>query len=96
MSDDRKIKLGGGYWLCNDQFCCWISKEYTTKEGKNKGKTYLRRCTGYSNNIEDALESFVDNATKEINAKSINNLIKEIKTLKTEIRAMTGEYNGRV
>ena len=93
---ERKIKLGGGYWLCSDQYCCWISKEYTTKEGKNAGKTYLRRYSGYVSNVEDALESVVDRYTREVNAKSINTLIKEIKTLKTEIKAMIGEYNERV
>ena len=93
MSDERKIKLGGGYWLCSDQYCCWISKEYTTKEGK----TYLRRYSGYSSNVEDALQGVVDRHTREIYAKSINTLIKEIKSLKTEIRKIIGEVNnGRV
>ena len=96
MSDERKINLGGGYWLCSDQFCCWISKEYVTKDGKNKGKKYLRRYSGYVSNVEDALESVVDRYTREVNAKSINTLIKEIKTLKTEIRALIGEYNERI
>lgn len=86
MSDDRKIKLGGGYWLCSDQYCCWICKEYTTKSGKNAGKTYLRRYSGYNAKVEDALEDVVDRHSREINANSINTLIKEIKSLKTLVK----------
>lgn len=82
---ERKIKLGGGYWLANDKYCCWIEKEYVTKEGKNKGKTYLKRVSGYHSRLEDALESFCDRHSREINAKSVNNLIKEIKSLKSLI-----------
>lgn len=89
MSDDRKIKLGGGYWLCSDQYCCWICKEYTTKSGKNAGKTYLRRYSGYNVRIEDALEDVVDRYSREISAKSINTLIKEIKSLKSLIKDLT-------
>lgn len=96
MSDERKIKLGGGYWLCSDQYCCWISKECVAKSGKNKGKTYLRRYSGYNTNVEDALQDVVDRHAREVNSKSISSLIKEIKTLKTEIRALIGVYNERI
>ena len=95
MSDDRQIKLGGGYWLCSDQYCCWISKEYVTKDGKNAGKTYLKRYSGYCNNIEDALESVVNKHGREINARSINNLIGEIKSLKTLIKQIGENLNER-
>ena len=87
---DRRIKLGGGYWLCNDPYCCWISKEYTTKEGKHQGETYLRRCSGYTANIGDALESFCERHMRECNAKSVNSLIKEIKSLKTLLNTFRG------
>lgn len=82
MGDDRQIKLGGGFWLCSDQYCCWISKECVYKEGKNAGKVYLRRYSGYSTNIEDALQSVVDRYAKEVNAKSINTLSMKLKGLK--------------
>ena len=86
MSDDRKIKLGGGFWLVNDPYCCWICKEYTYKEGKHKGETYLKRVSGYTSKIEDALESVCDRHSREINATSVNSLIKEIKSLKSLIK----------
>ena len=83
---DRKIKLGGGFWLCSDPYCCWISKEYVTKEGKHKGETYLKRCSGYCAKVEDALESVCDRHSREINVSSINQLTKEIKSLKSLIK----------
>ena len=95
MSDDRHIKLGGGYWLCSDQYCCWIAKEYVTKEGKNAGKTYLKRYSGYTSNIEDALESVVNRYGREINARSVNSLISEIKSLKTLIKQIGENLDER-
>lgn len=88
MSDDRRIKLGGGYWLMSDKYCCWIEKECVTQKGKNIGKTYMRRVSGYNARIEDALEGVVDRHSREINANSINTLIKEIKSLKTLVKQM--------
>lgn len=87
MSDDRKIKLGGGFWLVSDPYCYWISKEYVTKKGKNAGKTYLKRCSGYTTSVEDALESLCERHIREINATSVNSLIKEIKSLKSLVRS---------
>lgn len=95
MSDDRKIKLGGGYWLCSDNYCCWIIQECQTKKGKNIGKTYTKRVSGYTAKVEDALESLVDRHTREINATSINNLIKEIKSLKSLVKEIGENLDER-
>lgn len=92
---ERKIKLGGGYWLCNDAYCCWIAKEVRTEKGKNPGKTYLRRVSGYTSRIEDALVSFTDSHSREINARSINMLIKEIKSLKSLIKVIGEDLDER-
>lgn len=86
MSDDRKIKLGGGYWLCSDPYCCWICKEYVTQNGKHKGETYLKRVSGYTSKLEDALEDVLDRHSRTINANSVNTLIKEIKSLKSLVK----------
>lgn len=92
---ERKIKLGGGFWLISDPYCCWISKEYIYKEGKHKGETYLKRVSGYTSKVEDALESLVDRHSREINANSINTLIKEIKSLKSLIKQIGENLNER-
>lgn len=95
MSDEREIRLGGGYLLKSDKYCCWIVQECVTKEGKNKGKVYTKRVSGYCAKVEDALESLVDRHSREINANSINTLIKEIKSLKSLIREIGENLNER-
>ena len=95
MSDDRRIKLGGGYWLVSDKYCCWIVQECVTKEGKNKGKVYTKRVSGYCAKLEDALESLVDRHSREISANSINSLIKELKSLKSLIKEIGDNLNER-
>ena len=92
---DRKIKLGGGYWLVSDKYWCWIMQECVTKEGKNKGKVYHKRVSGYCAKIEDALESLCDRHSREISANSINTLIKEIKSLKSLIKEIGENLNER-
>ena len=95
MSDERKIKLGGGYWLVSDKYCCWIMQDCVTKEGKNKGKVYHKRVSGYCAKIEDALESLCDRHSREINATSVNNLIREIKSLKSLVKEIGENLNER-
>lgn len=95
MSDDRKIRLGGGYWLYSDKYCCWIMQECVTQKGKNIGKTYTKRVSGYFAKVEDALESLVDRHSREISANSINTLIKEIKSLKSLIKEIGENLNER-
>lgn len=89
MSEDRKIKLGHGYWLFSDPYCYWICKEYERKKGKNVGDPYLKRVTGYYPTIQMTLEGLSDRHMREIESKSINTLIKEIKSLKTLIKDLT-------
>jgi len=84
--DERKIKLGGGYWLVNDPYCYWIAKEYEYKKGKHIGEIYLKRVSGYTANITDALEGFCESHIREIEARSVKTLIKEVKSLKTLVK----------
>ena len=90
---ERKIKLGGGFWLISDPYCCWICKEYKYQKGAHVGETYLKRVSGYTAKVEDALESLCDRHTREINAKSVNSLIKEIKSLKSLIKQFGENYD---
>lgn len=89
MSEDRKIKLGHGYWLYSDPYCYWICKEYEYKQGKHIGETYIKRITGYYPTIQMTFEGLSARHTREIESKSINTLIKEIKSLKTLIKDLT-------
>ena len=88
MSEDkeRRIELGGGYWLCSDQYCYWICKEYRYKDGKHKGETYLKRVSGYTASIQDAVWGFCESHIREIDARSIKTLTKEISALKSLVK----------
>lgn len=90
MSQERKISLGGGYYLMSDPQCCWIAKKHTTKEGKVK----MDRVSGYKANVEDALESLFNRDTRTFHAKSIKALIKEIKSLKSLVKQMNWNLGG--
>ena len=79
---ERKIDIGGGYWLVRDPFCCWVVRKGKTKTGK----TYEKRVSGYCATIEDALTSFSVHHTREIDARSIKVLIKEIQSLKSAVK----------
>ena len=84
---EKKIYIGGGYWLFRDSYCCWICEEATVEKGKNKGKKYMRRVSGYTATVEDALIGYLDRYTREIDAETIKVLADEIKSLKSAVRS---------
>ena len=88
---ERKLNLGNGYWLCNDPYCWWIMKEYEYKEGKNKGKTYLKNITGYHISAENAFLWLSEYHTRGFDTKSIKVLIKEIKSTRAMIERMLSD-----
>lgn len=94
MANERKIDLGDGYWLINDPYCCWISQESVYQDGKNKGKTYLKRVSGYHNRVEDAVISFVNKSVRTKKADSIETLIEEIKSLKSLVKSLNWHLRG--
>ena len=91
MSDtkERKLSLGQGYWLCNDQYSWWISKEYFHKKGKNLDKPYMKNLTGYHISVENAFLALSEAHTRMFNTQSIKSLIKEVKSLKSLITELT-------
>ena len=86
MEKEKRTHIGGGYWLVRDSFCCWIMQERTSKNGKK----YAARVSGFTANVEDALESAVNLNLRGIDAESIKVLIDEIKSLKSIVRALSG------
>ena len=91
---DRKTDIGGGYYLMRDQFCCWVIREIPTKSGNIRRK----RVSGYCATVEDALTSLCNSHTREIDARSIKVLIKEIQALKTAVKEWAdaiGGHNGQ-
>ena len=84
---DKKMSIGGGYWLFRDSYCCWICQERVHEKGKRKGEKYLVRVSGYTKIVEDALIGMIDRHIREIDAESINILIDEIKSLKSGVKS---------
>ena len=96
---ERRIDIGGGYWLVRDSFCCWIEQETKTKKGKEPGKIVYKRVSGYCADVQDCLMSFVISHTREIDARSIKVLIKEITALKSAVKEWAdaiGGQNGQI
>ena len=91
MPKENKTHIGGNYWLVRDQFCCWITQERTSKNG-NK---YAARVSGFTANVEDALESAVNLNLRDIDVESIKVLINEIRALKSEVRALSHAIERR-
>jgi len=96
---ERRTDIGGGYWLVRDSFCCWVEQETKTKKGNSPGKIIYKRVSGYCANVEDVLTSFVNSHTREIDARSMKVLIKEITALKSAVKewaqAIDGGTNGQ-
>jgi len=96
---ERKIDIGGGYWLVRDPYCCWIEQETKTEKGKEPGKIIYKRVSGYCADVQDCLMSFVISHTREIDARSIKVLIKELQALKSAVKewaeAIEGGTNGQ-
>ena len=91
---ERRTNIGGGYWLVRDPFCCWVEKETKTEKGKSPGSIRYKRVGGYCANVEDALTSFVNHHTREIDARSIKVLIKEITALKSAVKVWANAIEG--
>ena len=87
---DRKTDIGGGYFLMRDSFCCWVISEKPTKSGKIRQK----RVSGYCATVEEALTSLLNSHTREIDARSIKVLIKEIIALKSAVREWAKAIEG--
>ena len=91
---EKKIHIGGDYWLYRDAYCCWICQECTHEKGKHKGEKYMLRVSGYTATVEDALISLLDRHIREIDAESINTLIDEIKSLKSSVMSWAKMKGG--
>jgi hypothetical protein len=81
-----KIKLDDKHYLNSDEYCYWITVEVITQDGKNAGKPYEKRCSGYTATFEQAVDSFIEKKIKASQIEDFKKLVKTIKDLKKEVR----------
>ena len=82
-----KIKLGEKYWLNSDQYCYWITEEYTAEKGKNAGSIAERRVSGYTPTFEMAVDSFIEKGIGGAEISDLRTLVKVVNDLKNEVRS---------
>lgn len=87
MNREKRMDIGGGYTLVRDPYCCWIEAKHIVTKGKHEGNEVIRRVSGYHPTVESALLSLSDVRLRKIDAESIQSLIDEIKTLKSNVQA---------
>lgn len=76
----------GKYILRSDQYCLWIDEEYTSKGKDGKpGKKQTRRVAGYAPNIDILVRQFVAHKHMASEAKTVEELIKELKQIVEDI-----------
>lgn len=81
-----RIKLDDTHWLNSDPQCYWITKVVTIKKGNNAGKTYERRCSGYTATFAGAVDTFIECKIRESKIESFTELKKAISDIKREVR----------
>ena len=84
-----EIKIGK-FCLKSDGMNLWIDEEYTTKSGA----IHERNVTGYHGTLEHCLNAFVDRRVRASEADTATKLLKEIKSIKAEIKALCGEIKA--
>lgn len=77
-----KIKLDDKHYLNSDRFCCWITCEYTAKNGK----TAERTVSGYYRTFEQCVENYIDKSILSATAENITQLRAEISKLKKTVK----------
>lgn len=84
------IKLCDKYYLRSDGMNIWIEEEYTNK----KGNADVRMITGYHGKLENCLNAFLDRRIKASESDTQTKLLKEIKSIRKEIKTMCEELRA--
>ena len=72
-----EIKVGI-YTIYSDKYSMWITKKQKTKKDTAKNEYVEERVSGYHDNIESLVESFIDRRLRGSDAKSLKEQLKEI------------------
>lgn len=68
----------GVYTLHSDPYCMWITVKVKNKAKDSKTEYRDERIAGYSMNVEQLLQSFIDNKCRRSGAKDMKALLKDI------------------
>lgn len=82
-----KIRMGEKYWLNSDQYCYWITEEYTAEKGKGAGSIAERRVSGYTPTFEAAVDSFIEKTIGGAEISDLRTLAKMVNELNDEVRS---------
>ena len=85
-----KIKLDDKHFLNSDPQCYWISCKGEVEKGKNAGKVYERRVSGYVATFEQVMESYIENRIRSLECEKLSELKKEIQNLKKTVKGWKG------
>ena len=77
---EHAISLGDGYYLCLDRY-----NGYTMKEYEDKGKKVLRRITGYSHELVDAIDECLERRIGEQAAKDLTDIKEAVMAMEKSI-----------
>ena len=89
-----KIKLGEKYYLNSDQYCYWITEEVQPSAKSKTQNVYERRCSGYTDTFEEAVDSFIEKKILALEVTSYTKLVSEINKLKREVRRWKVDLEG--
>lgn len=78
----------GPYRLYSDTWCVWITKEVQSKTGT----VYEKRVAGYSANLMQLAESFLDRKVHDSEAEGMKAILKEIAEARKEYLAIIKKY----
>ena len=76
------INLSKTKVLHSDGYSFWVSEDKETAKGISS-----KMLSGYHGSLKDVFESYIEHSVRGSDAKTIGELVKDIDTLKEEIRA---------
>lgn len=78
----------GKYILRSDGFAYWIEEEYEGEDSKKRKKIQTRQVAGYASTLDNLYRQFVEHRYKASEAKTVAELIKEMKETAADIEAI--------
>lgn len=87
----------GRYTVNGDSLCLWITEERETKDPKTKkktGKFTSERVAGYCENFEQLMEDFIDRKTRNSDAVTLKELLKDIASAERDAKKIAKAINA--
>lgn len=81
-----RIKLDDKHYLNSDQYCFWITAEYTAERKNGTVYTAERRCSGYTRTFSECVDSFIEKTIGGSEIKRFTDLAKEVEKLKKTVK----------